>query len=236
MTNSTRRDAIRANCAARRIDTLVHFTRMENLSGILSEGIVPRSVLERQTRKFILNDDIRADGCKDAVCLSISFPNYKMFWKLRQMDESAIWVVLLVRADVLWELDCAFCWANAARSVISRLPLAVRKHPASLECMFPDRCEISGISRAACGIPDCYPTNPQAEVLAFSTIPPQHVTAAYFNDQGGRAKFRSLEAAHLQVGVHAEYFRYRRDWELWKQDTEASAGDSWQDAPSSVPF
>jgi hypothetical protein len=90
MTDTKRRDMIRAYCATRRIDTLVHFTRLENLVGILAEGILPRSTLEGRPSGVIFNDDIRTDNHKEAVCLSISFPNYKMFYKYRQADQTTI--------------------------------------------------------------------------------------------------------------------------------------------------
>jgi len=211
-----RRDAIRTYCATRGIDTLVHFTRLENLAGILVDGILPRSTLERQARRIIFNDDIRTDGHKDAVCLSIGFPNYKMFYKYRCADQAATWAVLLIRADVLWELDCAFCWANAACSAIRRVPLASRKEPSSLERMFADQCEVSGISRAACGIPDCYPTNPQAEVLAFSRVPLDYLAVACFKDQASRSRCPTPNGIRITVDVKPEYFSPRSDWQVWE--------------------
>jgi hypothetical protein len=220
-----RQDVIRTFCATRRIDAVVHFTRLENLAGICADGLLPRSALEGGTRRAVFNDNSRIDGRRDAVCLSISFPNYKMFYKYRQADLKATWAVLLIRADVLWELDCAFCWANAACSAISRLPLAVLKDSSSLTKMFADQCEVSGISRAACDIPDCYPTNPQAEVLAFSGVSLSYVTAAYFEDQSGRSKFLPPQGSSLAIGVQPEYYRYRRDWEAWKQVAEANSGE-----------
>ena len=222
MTDTRRRDVIRAYCATRGIDTLVHFTRLENLAGILTDGILPRLTLERQAKRVIFNDDIRTDRRKDAVCLSVSFPNYKMFYKYRVADQTATWVVLLIRADVLWELDCAFCWANAACSTISPLPLDVLKHPSSLQKMFAAQCEVSGISRATCAIPDCYATNPQAEVLAFSGVALKYVTAACFKDPVGRSKVLIPDGKRIVVDVKPTYFNARSDWEAWKQGAEAS--------------
>jgi hypothetical protein len=184
----------------------------------------------------IFNDGIRTDGHTDAVCLSISFPNYKMFYKYRQADHAAKWAVLLIRTDLLWESDCAFCWTNAACSSISKLPLSVLKDSSSLEKMFADQCEVSGISRAACAVPDSYPTNPQAEILAFSGVPLSYVTAACFKDQGDRSSFQSPHRSRFVVDVKPTYFSARSDWQMWKQGAENSSGESWQDAPSSVPF
>ena len=68
----------------KRIDTLYHFTRTENLENIFQYGIIPREVLDRRRIKSSYNDEFRYDDCLDAVCTSIEFPNYKMFYKLRQ--------------------------------------------------------------------------------------------------------------------------------------------------------
>jgi hypothetical protein len=114
--------------------------------------------------------------------------------------------------------------------------LAVLKDFSSLAKMFADQCEVSGINRAACGIPDWFPTNPQAEVLAFSGVPLSYVTEIHFQSQGGRSKFLLPYSVPLHVRVKLTYFDARDDWQVWKPVTEASSGESWQDAPSSVPF
>jgi ssDNA thymidine ADP-ribosyltransferase DarT-like protein len=237
MIDTKRRDAIQSYCAARKIGTLVHFTRIENLPGIFAKGLLPRSVLESQSGRAIFNDSNRIDGHKEAVCLSISFPNYKMFYPYRQADQAATWAVLLVRADILWELECAFCWANAACSAINRESVAVLRQPSSLERMFADQCGVSGINRAECQVSEYFPTNPQAEVLAFSCIPLSFVTAVYFEDQSGMAKIASPGlAGALTIGVKPEYFSPRCDWRKWQKAKELSPGESWQNAPSSIQF
>jgi hypothetical protein len=93
--------------AARGITLLLHFTQVCNLDSILQRGILPRNMLigEDGVR---FNDQYRFDGT-DAVCLSISYPNYKMFFRLRQESPDAEWVVLAVRPRALWMLPCAFC-------------------------------------------------------------------------------------------------------------------------------
>ena len=166
------------------INTLVHFTRLEKPGGHPDRRDSPRSALETRAERVVFNDGIRIDGHKDAVCLSMGFPNYKMFYKYRKADQAATWAVLTIRADVLWEQDCAFCWANAACSAINRQSLVVLKDSSSLAKMFADQCEITGINRAECGIPDWFPTNPQAEVLAFSGVPLSQITTVYFQGQG----------------------------------------------------
>jgi hypothetical protein len=234
--DTKRRDEIRAYCAARRIEKLVHFTPLENLAGILVDGILPRLVLESRAQPVFFNDGTRADGRKNAACLSISFPNYKMFYKYRQADRSAVWAVVLIRADALWELDCAFSWVNAACSAIRNLRAAQLKSPSSLALMFAEQCKVSGVRRSLCRIPESFPTNPQAEVLVYRGVPPSYLTAACFQDESDRSNFSRTEGRSLRVGIEPDYFGARCDWEIWKQIDEASRGESWQDGPSSVPF
>jgi hypothetical protein len=119
---------------------------------------------------------------------------------------------------------------------MSRLSLAVRKDSSSLAKMFAEQCEVKGISRAECRIPDWYPTDPQAEVLAFSGVPLSYVTAICFRDQVSRSKFPTPIGGRVAVGVKPEYFSARSDWQVWKQRAEASSGELWQDALSSIPF
>ena len=125
-----RESQIRQICTERSITTLFHFTRIENLRSILQEGLLSHSNLETREPRPLFNDNDRADWCPEANCLSISFPNYKMFYSIRGKKKAegvkdSQWVILLLNADILWELDCAFCQTNAASSSLSTLSLKV---------------------------------------------------------------------------------------------------------------
>jgi hypothetical protein len=94
-----------------------------------------------------------------------------------------------------------------------------------------------GIDRSECRIPEYFPTNPQAEVLAFSRVPLSFVTAVYFENHSGMAGFVSPGfASTLTIGVEPNYFSPRCDWRVWQKAKEASPGELWQNAPSSIPF
>ena len=216
MTDSTRGDAVRAFCDARGLTTLVHFTRFENLRGILADGLLSRLDLERLSRRVLVNDTTRTDRGKHTVSLSVGFPNYRMFYKYRMAAPTATWVLLLIKADVLWELRCAFCWANAACSVISGQSFEVLGHPLSLEKMFADKCQLTGISRADCGIPAWYATNPQAEVLALSAVPVSYVTGVCLQNNKAKANFAPPEGSSVPVLLQPDYFDARSDWRIWK--------------------
>lgn len=229
--SQNRASQIQQFCEERGITTLCHFTRVENLQSILQEGLIGRSLLETHGQKFLFNDDDRIDGHKEAVCLSISFPNYKMFWNIRKEKEKtkgvkdSQWIVLLLDAKVLWELDCAFCQENAARTAVSATSLKNRKKPKALRGMFGD---FYNIRHQDLPIPDpylrhprdAYPTHPQAEVLVLDPIPMRYIKAIYFWDAAAQKQWlpSSTGTTYETFCTNRQYFEPRRDYEVWKSE------------------
>ena len=190
-----RASQIQQICKDRGITTLVHFTRIENLQSILREGLLGRETLEKRLQegslklqKLFINDNSRWDKHKDAVCVSISFPNYLMFSSIRKQKKMSDgisdsgWVVLGLDAKILWELDCAFCKENAASNAIRHVPLEERRKSDVLEGMFVDpyRDVKERVYRRDSQTPTHYPTHPQAEVLVFDPIPVEYIQAVHF--------------------------------------------------------
>jgi hypothetical protein len=172
----------------------VHFTRIENLRSILQKGLLSHETLAKRRQRFFPNDPDRADKHPEAICLSISFPNYKMFYLIREekkMTNEANdpqWVVLLLNAKVLEELECVFCQQNAAHKTVSSIPLEDRKKPEALKGMFGD---FYNIRHQDLSIPDNYPTHPQAEILAFNRIPARYINKVYFFNKTALEQWRS---------------------------------------------
>ncbi len=213
---SNREAQIQQICDERDIETLVHFTRVENLSSILQNGLLSRKALETSGQQFLFNDPDRIDGHKEAICLSISFPNYKMFYPIREEKRKtngvtdSQWVVLLLYANVLWKLDCAFCQENASSNNVRHIPLADRKRPEALKRMFED---FYNIKHQDLQIPDNYTTHPQAEILVFNPIPVRYIknsTALAQWMSGNRTAYSQTFSSDPQ------YFRPRDDWKEWK--------------------
>jgi hypothetical protein len=202
---------IRKICAERGIKTLVHFTRIENLRRILEEGLLGRSLLETRGKPFLFNASERVDGHKEAVCVSISFPNYQMFSMYRKRSNDRRWVVLLLDAKVLWELECAFCQENAAHHI----PLEERKKPDALKGMFVE--DFHAISRQVLRIPGNYPTHPQAEVLVFDSVPVQYIDAVHFWNGSALSGWSSSNSGTYSQTFSADlqYFRPRCDLGVW---------------------
>lgn len=183
------KEQIKARAKERGIEWLVHFTHIENLESILEYGIIPRLQTEQLNESlgggFIFPDSVRADG-KNASCLSIMFPNYKMLWHKRQMYSDEDWVFLLLLPDILWECDCAFYPTNAASTGLNHRPVENFQTAAAFEAMFDDtviretRFEREKISRSA-DLKAYLPTDVQAEVLVFNNISTDYIAECYFH-------------------------------------------------------
>lgn len=192
------------------VKTLVHFTRESNLDSIFERGLVPRNMLEFE-RFEGFNDAVRADRT-DAVCVSIGFPNYKMWYQVKEKNKGLDWVVLAIAPRALWELNCAFCSANAALAAIAAIPLAQRQTLLAFQGMYAD---VPGKERARLGIPAWWPTNPQAEVLMLQGVPRGYILGVITLNPQQDARIKQRYPG-VQTQINAAYFRYRKDYEFWK--------------------
>lgn len=198
----------------RQIDRLYHFTQAENLSNIFRYGLLPREILENEEIDSCFNDDYRFDNCLNAVCMSIEFPNYKMFYKLRRDDPDIDWAVLQLDAQILCDYPCAFCWTNAGDSTMYNIPLEERMGTRAFLELFEDRPFYP--QREELSIEDWYPTNPQAEVLVFGTIPIKYIQNVYFQNRQVFDRYKNDVPDRIDADVNPTVFSYRNDWEFWK--------------------
>jgi hypothetical protein len=213
-------DQICSFCRTHNITSLVHFTHVNNLASILLQGLLSRNALERlpTERRPKFNDEFRIDGCKEAVCLSISFPNYKMFYPLSHENPSE-WVILLLDASILWELDCAFCHENAASNNVRFIPLPDRKNFQALARMYTDH---PTNVRSKLHIPDYYPTHPQAEVLVFDAIHPRYIRSVHFSNINILNQWQDYQLPNGSplIKYDVQYFSPRCDWADWKANPD----------------
>lgn len=198
----------------RNINCLVHFTKLSNLDSILKHGLMPRNELENKGIPFNYNDKMRLDKT-NAICTSIEFPNYKMFYKYRNADSNNKWAVIKINASVLYELDCAYCFSNATSNLMSSIPLNKRKTLDSFKTLFYDTC---GISRLTLNIPDNYTTNPQAEVLVMECIPTYYFKGIGFEDELLRLSYSiaDINISNIPFSHVEEFFQPRCDYTYWK--------------------
>jgi len=212
-----RREAVRIFCQDHNITKLCHFTQADNLNSILEKGLLGQSHFMEglSNDKPKINDTIRLDGYPDAISLSISFPNYLMFYKYR-CNSDKDWVVLILRSDILWEYDCVFCKENAASNNVRFIDLGDRKDVLALEELFGD---FDVTKRSELQIPDWFPTHPQAEVLVFDPIPPNNILEIHFEDIKILSKYSIVgdSLKKYEFWENRDFFYPRTDWRVWKQ-------------------
>lgn len=196
------------------IRNLYHFTNVDNLNSIYMKGLVPRSELTKMGISFTYNDEYRRDGFPNSVSMSIEFPNYKMFYRLRCMHPDYNWAVLKIDPNVLVEFCCAYSWTNAADTSSSSIPIDVRTGEEAFLELFQDRDGYP--RRESLNIPKSYPTNPQAEVLVFDTIPCGYINAVIFDKDILTEKYRKLLPDTFSFITDNSLFKWRRDYSSWQ--------------------
>lgn len=203
-------------CRERGITEVVHFTHSDNLPSIFEHGLLSVNDLKDRGIEYRFNDQHRIEGMGNAICLSISFPNYKMFFKYKEYSKS--FVVISLHPRLLWELKCIFCPSNASSTEVLRL---LRHHReqltglSGLENMFSETpLRNPNIRRSRLNIPPHYTTDPQAEVLCLEPIPCSYIQAIYHDgcpnlDEKVGDKWRHL------LKQDSRYFGPREDWAYW---------------------
>ena len=204
---------IKRYAAERKIQFLVHFTRIENVVSILDRGLYPRNQCAKLGINSMKNDAYRHDHT-DAICASIGFPNYKMFFALQKESPNLQWAIIGLKPDVLWLKDCSFCKANAASSSVSSIPIDDRKGVAALSAMYED---FEGKERCKLDIPMCYPTNPQAEVLIHDHVEPELLLGVAFNDKALASEFAARYDG-LSFIFEPSFFKWRSDYMHWRRN------------------
>ncbi len=202
----------------RNVRYLVHFTPVDNLDRIIREGLVPRSC---QEEKGVWTDEHRIDNMTDCNCLSISFPNYQMFYKKRQNMRNDFAVILIdpYCLNLFTEKDLFFLPHNAASVLFRNNPYKFTGLNA-LSNMFCTTFTLDGknIQRESLAIPQNYTTSPQAELLIRGTIPPTYFREIHITNHDIIGEVRHISANSLvKVFWCDEYFRARRDYQVWRK-------------------
>ncbi|MDB4632865.1 DarT ssDNA thymidine ADP-ribosyltransferase family protein, partial [bacterium] len=206
----------------RGVDYLLHFTRTSQLPRIAREGLRPRAELETSWKRPPFNDPLRLDHRRDSVCCSIGFPNYAMFYTVREREgDRTWWCVLGIEVSILDHLPALFCIENAAAAgaVEDAIQRSIAGDP--IRALFGNvKCKQGLVRRSSLGLESIHPTHPQAEVLLEGTIPPQFIRGVLFPDEAGRnwccRKLTKMEHP-WEYHVHPAAFGRRADWQFWSQ-------------------
>lgn len=224
--------AIKEAIEYRQIPFLIHFTRIENLGGIVEKGILPVSSLGDEGLR---NDSKRLDGYPEAVSLSVSFPNYLMFYRYRCLNPGCNWAVVMVSTDVLTEIPSLFFPSNAANGKIRSLgddELEALMGIDGFSAMFADSPTGWRHDR---GLPERATTDPQAELLAFGTIPPSMIRGVrILRPDRDAAKVVGRLLSLSGLGVGGKLFEPRADWRYWQVGVKIDSGLTRM--PDDIPF
>jgi hypothetical protein len=183
--DAPRRTPIEDEVRRRGISSLYHFTRAENVAGILREGLLPRDALPPDA---ITSDSQRIDGRPHTVSVSVSHPNSRMFYAKRYETPGVLWVVLELNPSILFESRCLFSPTNAAsHSVSSRSEDELSTFEAFLDMFRRGQ----GQEHA----PDAIASDVQAEVLVVGPIAPRHVTAIHVEHTATALGLRNTSVA-----------------------------------------
>lgn len=176
------REQIQHETVQRGIQYLVHFTQAWNLPSIVKHGLLSRADLHARGLGTFTSASHRLDEKDEAISVSISAINYKMFKAKQKTCGQTAWIVLLLDPNILWTHNCRFCSRNAARR-------AMKEHRGRLDGpwgfakMFSDDMpppQFQGESyRTETSIPDCLTTRPDAEVQVFGPIAPETIVHAW---------------------------------------------------------
>jgi len=114
-------------------------------------------------------------------------------------------------------MDCAFCTTNAASSCIRSKPIKELKQASALATLFNDyENELENMTRSSLSIPDYFPTNPQAEVLVFDTIPVGDIETIYLKEHSeSSTKFINAWGS-VPVKFNQLFFGPRVDYRCWQ--------------------
>jgi hypothetical protein len=193
---------IRLRVKQRDIKYLRHFTRLENLKGILDRGLLPRRGNESIEMHF--TDPDRFDERMDCVSLSIMFPNDLMFYRKRARDfPNSVWCVITISPEILWSNPCLFFPDNAA--IFKNTNRADYRTPEAFDELFNKENRPKILS-------DCLPTNVQAEVQSEKPIPLEMISGIYFENDSTLSKFNALSIPcpnHIEVSCKSLFFNTR---------------------------
>lgn len=203
--------SIQEECEKRNIDRLFHFTPVDHLDSILKRGLLVPSACRTNNVGMTPNDNERIDG-QDAVCLSVEWPNYQLYWKFHLLDKDRPWAIIQLDHSVLWAKRVCFNPTNAADNSVRFESFASRGGVAKFLEMFEDR---DGKKRADLGIAAHLTTNPQAEVLCLDRIEQSYFTEVQFNNYELYKKYKAAYS-DAPIKFDGSYFKYRRDWNHWK--------------------
>ncbi len=209
----------------RKIEHLVHFTRIENLLSVLENGLVPVSLQKESNICSIRNDEKRLDLRLNCTSCSVEFPNYLLLYTFKNKYPDSRWVVIKINTEVLTtHNNHAYYHQSNAAGTSNLSKLIELRSSISFEKMFCVKIQSKEnriIARSELQINDHYTTDPQAEILISEIIDPKNFECVCFNYQIDLDEFVMKNGreslAKIKYSVDPEIFAARKDHLIWKK-------------------
>lgn len=201
----------------RRRATLIHFTPLSNLPGILKDNaLIPRDQLEARAEaggpQFTSTDSNRYEG-KGWINLSLSLPNARMMY--HKFAESGKQPFVILRID---PRSLLFCDPEAAASNLKLTSANAASHKAAKL----DVSDHEAISNLFLSDSSPYPKNGQTELLYPGRISTAHISEIIVYDES--SKIQVLQILQHQcysgvpVSVNADYWNHKTLTTMFQTD------------------
>lgn len=219
---------IREILERRKIEYLVHFTRIDNLRSILQNGLIPVSMHQKMRITSVRNDEQRIDSKLDCTSCSVGFPNYKLFYTFREYKfPGQTWAIIVLDKEVLFSPSniSYYCHTNAAGvfpRVSSVKELCTARAFENMFCESLITKENKLIHRASLEISDHITTDPQAEILISDVIDAGYIGCICFQTQRDVDEYTQRNGkgllAKFDYQIVPDFFDARKDYMFWKKE------------------
>lgn len=201
----------------RGIREFVHFTDVRNIPSIIDQGgIITRQMMEESNMAFYESDSDRFYKRRDSISLSISFPNYPMFYKKRCQEPDRKWCVFSIDAEKVIDKCIIINAGNAAAAASESKRIDMTGCVELFESLFDE--QVGQYKRN--GLLFKLTTDPQAEVLCLDKILLEDIKKCYFNydDLSTRKQYEDmLVQAGIRVGSSKHHFDKRNESDYYKK-------------------
>jgi hypothetical protein len=197
----------------RKIDSLYHFTTMENLFSIMErEYIYSRTLIDKlklandgyYTGDYVDHMDAqRLDGLRDFINLSLSRPNWYLLNKYSKRPELSHfdWCILQVNTQPMLQETTLFSVCNAASHAAKSY--GVNAGLIALNNVFREQVKTPSKIYYRNNLPQHFTTDIQAEVLIKDQISIQYIKSIFLPSE---AKLKQYQSAFNMLSLKADLF------------------------------
>jgi hypothetical protein len=171
---------------------------LDYLPEILSEGLYSRTILRKEkSGRYMFTDKVRLDKKPSRISLSVSYPNWKMFYNKRKNNDAEGWVLLMLDSKILWELDCWFIPKNAASG-------SEYKGSKSSSCeKFVEMFDDTNRSNL---YPLNWTTDVQAEVMVKDKIPAEYIKSIFVENYQDKELCEQKCKPNIEIIINKKFF------------------------------